>query len=70
MLMLFCGTCFAEHWEYMYTEDFYNDNLGITFHNEYYIDTDSIKNVQIGINDVIKAKIKIVNQIPNEYSMH
>ncbi len=38
--LMITGTCFAEHWEYLYTTDFYNTYSKTTFVNEIYFDTD------------------------------
>lgn len=43
--MLFCGTCFAEHWEPIDGE-------------KYSLDIDSVKTLQIDYDTVVKVKVK------------
>ena len=70
LVVLWTNVVFAEaNWELIGSKDFYSDYYKITFHNQYFIDNDSIKNMQVGMNDVIKAKIKVSNQKPEEYSI-
>jgi hypothetical protein len=69
LIITWTSLCFAEaNWEYIGGEDFYNEYSKATFHCDYYINVNSVSKVNVGMNEIIKAKIK-VTQKPNEYSI-
>lgn len=71
MLTMLSTVCFAnEQWEFVESSEFYNEYSKVTFHNEYYLDVSNIKKVQIGMDEIIKAKVKVSDQTSNEYQIH
>jgi hypothetical protein len=70
LLLISVGYAAAEQWEYLASEDYYNEDVKVTYHNQYYIDVNSIKKIQLGINEITKVKIKIIDQEPNHYSIN
>lgn len=63
-LVLWTGIGYAApQWEFVCTED------TATSHFEYYIDANGVKVVQVDVNEIIKAKFKVVNVTSGGYSL-
>jgi hypothetical protein len=64
------GMAKEANWVLVSERNDYNSHFKQTFHFIDYLDTNSINKVQIGINEVIKSKIKTVYPSPEEYAIN